>query len=321
MKKCEKCGWVTGNPADSFCEKCGGRLTEMPEKEAGDSQGKKGVLPIIAGCAAVAVLLIAGTVIGIRMMGEGKQEQTAQTAETETEKEPENSQTTLEEKEPDVQTEANSETQTQDVAGGAREEIQDFQVPETGQEGSSENSDQVAEEKEQASAAAGDDVSEAAENTAGEGETQSMKSDIQEQRYETCFVVNCKESITLRKSPSTKAEECCQIPLGAAVSYVGTAENGFYQVIYNGQTGYALASYLSFENEQDSQQQGTTYMEVVNCKESITLRKTPSTRGEEFCQIPLGAMVEYKGTAENGFYMVVYNGYTGYALASYLTER
>lgn len=148
-----------------------------------------------------------------------------------------------------------------------------------------------------------------------------MKSDIQEQRYETCFVVNCKESITLRKSPSTKAEECCQIPLGAAVSYVGTAENGFYQVIYNGQTGYALASYLSFENEQDSQQQGTTYMEVVNCKESITLRKTPSTRGEEFCQIPLGAMVEYKGTAENGFYMVVYNGYTGYALASYLTER
>ena len=68
MKKCEKCGWVTGNPADSFCEKCGGRLTEMPEKEAGDSQGKKGVIPIIAGCAAVAVLLIAGTVIGIRMM-------------------------------------------------------------------------------------------------------------------------------------------------------------------------------------------------------------------------------------------------------------
>ena len=74
MKKCEKCGWVTGNPADSFCEKCGGRLTEMPEKEAGDSQGKKGVLPIIAGCAAVAVLLIAGTVIGIRMMGDGNRE-------------------------------------------------------------------------------------------------------------------------------------------------------------------------------------------------------------------------------------------------------
>ena len=126
MKKCEKCGWVTGNPADSFCEKCGGRLTEMPEKEAGDSQGKKGVLPIIAVCAAVAVLLIAGTVIGIRMMGEGKQEQTAQTAETETEKEPENSQTTLEEKEPDVQTEANSETQTQDVAGGAEKKSRIF---------------------------------------------------------------------------------------------------------------------------------------------------------------------------------------------------
>ena len=47
MKKCEKCGWVTGNPADSFCEKCGGRLTEMPEKEAGDSQGKRGCFPLL----------------------------------------------------------------------------------------------------------------------------------------------------------------------------------------------------------------------------------------------------------------------------------
>ena len=153
---------VSARNAEGVLRRCRRKKQEIP-------RGKRGVLPIIAVCAAVAVLLIAGTVIGIRMMGEGKQEQTAQTAETETEKEPENSQTTLEEKEPDVQTEANSETQTQDVAGGAREEIQDFQVPETGQEGSSENSGQVAEEKEQASAAAGDDVSEVAENTAGEG--------------------------------------------------------------------------------------------------------------------------------------------------------
>ena len=134
--------------------------------------------------------------------------------------------------------------------------------------------------------------------------------------YETYYVVNCKESITLRKSASTKAGEYCQIPLGAAVSFVEKAENGFYKVIYNGTTGYALASYLAAEKESDSE--SGSRMVVVNCKESITLRKTPSTRGEEFCQIPLGAEVEYLGTAENGFYTVKYNGFTGYALASYL---
>lgn len=134
--------------------------------------------------------------------------------------------------------------------------------------------------------------------------------------YETYYVVNCKESITLRKSASTSAGEYCQIPLGASVSFVEQAENGFYKVIYNGTTGYALASYLAPEAGGGSE--AGSRMVVVNCKESITLRKTPSTRGEEFCQIPLGAEVEYLGTAENGFYTVKYNGFTGYALASYL---
>lgn len=62
--------------------------------------------------------------------------------------------------------------------------------------------------------------------------------------YITYYVVNCNESITLRTSASTSASEICQIPLGSAVSYVESAANGFYKVIYNGHTGYALASYL-----------------------------------------------------------------------------
>ena len=61
-------------------------------------------------------------------------------------------------------------------------------------------------------------------------------------------------------------------------------------------------------------------MKVYNCQESITLRKIPSTKAEEFCQIPLGEKVIFRESAENGFYMVSYNGYTGYALAEYLIE-
>ena len=105
------------------------------------------------------------------------------------------------------------------------------------------------------------------------------------------------------------------MPLGSAVTFAGEAGNGFYEVQYNGQTGYALASYLSgsaFVSET-----GRT-MQVVNCNESITLRKIPDTDGEEICQIPLGATVSFLGTAENGFYMISYNGQTGYSLADYL---
>ena len=136
--------------------------------------------------------------------------------------------------------------------------------------------------------------------------------------YETYYVVNCQESITLRTSPSTSAGEICQIPLGAAVSYVGGAENGFYEVIYDGSRGYALASYLSPNGPWNTVGNAVGTCVVVNCQESITLRTSPSTSAAEICQIPLGATVSYSGVEENGFYLVVYDGNTGYALKEYL---
>ena len=61
---------------------------------------------------------------------------------------------------------------------------------------------------------------------------------------QTMFVSNCAESISLRESPSTQARALRQIPFGAPVTVLESAENGFYKVIYNGMTGYSLAAYL-----------------------------------------------------------------------------
>lgn len=144
--------------------------------------------------------------------------------------------------------------------------------------------------------------------------------------YKTMYVVNCSKNITLRSSPSTKAAAIRQIPLGSPVSYIGTAENGFYKITYLNDTGYALASYLSETNSGGSPAYSysspsyTKTMYVVNCSESITLRTSPSTKASAIRQIPLGEPVSYLESAGNGFYKVVYLGSTGYALASYLSE-
>ena len=142
--------------------------------------------------------------------------------------------------------------------------------------------------------------------------------------YETMYVVHCDEWISLRKSPSTTADRYCTIPLGASVqrntSY--DEENGFYRVSYGGYEGYALAEYLSYSPtsyNSSSSATRTTYMYVVNCDEWISLRKEPSTSADRYCTIPLGAKVEYISGASNGFMKVAYDGYTGYALASYLS--
>jgi len=133
--------------------------------------------------------------------------------------------------------------------------------------------------------------------------------------YELCQVVHCNEYITLRTQPATTGAEICKIPLGASVYYLGYGDNGFVKVEYDGQEGYALASYLNFTKED-----GAIFMKVYNCQESITLRKIPSTTADEFCQIPLGERVIFREAAQDGFYMISYNGYTGYALEEYLIE-
>ena len=72
---------------------------------------------------------------------------------------------------------------------------------------------------------------------------QKVEQAVPQNQYSTYYVVNCKQSITLRPQPDVNSGEILQIPLGSAVSYIETAQNGFYKVIYNGSTGYALASY------------------------------------------------------------------------------
>ena len=129
----------------------------------------------------------------------------------------------------------------------------------------------------------------------------------------TYFVVNCRESITLRAAPSVYARELAQIPLGQAVGFIENAPNGFCKVNYDGLIGYALSEYLATNRENYTR--GAT---VVNCRQSITLRNAPSTSAYELAQIPLGARVRYLGVETNSFYKVQYRGMVGYVLKTYI---
>ena len=150
--------------------------------------------------------------------------------------------------------------------------------------------------------------------------------------YTTLYVVNCAKSISLRTSPSTKATSIRQIPLGAAVSFVESSTDGFYQISYMGDTGYALASYLSTDPTSSYRPPETYstvryydeddifYGYVVNCKESITLRESPNTKAREIMQIPLHSVIVVYNSAGSDFLYVSYQGYYGYVLASYVEE-
>lgn len=151
----------------------------------------------------------------------------------------------------------------------------------------------------------------------GSPETAAENSRDEEISYKTKYVVNCKKSITLREHPSTSAAQLDEISFGEPVSFIKDDVDGFSKIVYQGKTGYVLAAYLG---DTAPTVNDTAYytMRVVNCHESISLRKSPSIKAVEICQIPLGAIVSYVDSAADGFYEISYLGKNGYALASYL---
>lgn len=285
MKTCPRCGQICQD-SDAFCDVCGCSLSGRGR------QAKKSPLPVLLGCFVAALILIVITVVCVNII---KRKQGNYDGNVTMERSIENRITVMEN-----ETES-GENESKEIMD-AESDTEQIEVLD----------DEQDEERME--------IADGASDSKSTGDNSEEVENVSHERYDTMYVVNCRESITLRKSPSTSAEEICQIPFGSPVSYVETAENGFYKIIYDGKTGYGLASYLSTEKQEISVTDSVIYMKVVNCKESITLRKTPSTKSEQFCQVPLGAVVEYKGTAENGFYMISYNGYVGYALASYLIE-
>lgn len=309
MKKCPCCG-AECSEQDIFCCECGASLRdaavqgnsdrnmvtpewnvasvesnmEATQKKTAGTSKKSIVIAAVAAVAVIAVLIVGGTIL-LGDKGENDKNQSKPTI----------SDGLSEDETP-------SASDSEEIAKITPAEV--TKMP-TIEEEASGNDTQKSSESERKIA-----------ETAVPTETPVPDSGSESAMIETvCTVINCNENITLRSQPSVTGSEICKIPLGAEVSFVSIAGNGFYQIAYNGNTGYALGSYLSI-NPYDTE--NPTYMEVVNCSESITLRRTPSTKADEFCQIPLGATVQYLDTAENGFYMISYDGYIGYALASYL---
>lgn len=135
----------------------------------------------------------------------------------------------------------------------------------------------------------------------------------------TMYVVKCNTDISLRSAPSVSAGVMLTIPLHDPVGYISDAGNEFHKISYRGIIGYALAEYLANTIENTVETPVKT-LYVVNCDAYITLRNAPSTSAGEISKIPLGQSVGYIGNASSGFYKVQYNGQTGYALASYLSE-
>lgn len=125
------------------------------------------------------------------------------------------------------------------------------------------------------------------------------------------------DALKLRGGPSLNAEILTVIPAGGSVSIDGSAENGFYPVTWQGESGYAYGDYLSGVASGNGPatiggQQGE--MDVVDGP--VNFRSGPSTDDPVISVIPDGALVALNGDSANGFVAIVYTDRSGWAHAA-----
>ena len=141
--------------------------------------------------------------------------------------------------------------------------------------------------------------------------------------------VTAKQETTLRSEPSTlnDASIVGKLVHGDIATRTGIGHNGWSRVIYNGQTLYAVSSYLTTDMEDTGQQappQGPVYTPVseqVTAKMETNLRTEPSTASPDTVVGLLhnGEVLTRTAVGDNGWSQLDYNGQTVYAVSSYLT--
>lgn len=138
--------------------------------------------------------------------------------------------------------------------------------------------------------------------------------------------VTAKIETNLRNMPSQDEDSLVMYTLmnGEIATRIGVSGSGWSKVVFNGETYYALTSYLTTDMHYVDIQ--TPFQEVndqVTAKEVVNLRNIPSTTHEDsivVAQLKNGEVITRTGiNTDVGWSRVVYNGQVLYCVSSYLT--
>ncbi len=137
--------------------------------------------------------------------------------------------------------------------------------------------------------------------------------------------VTAKDQVNLRSLPTTNSDIVGTLKSGDFLQRSAISNKGWSRLNYNGQTVYAITSYLSHEVVQKpipSKSDGfQTVDEQVTAKTETNLRTQPSTQNSQVVYLlKNGEYVKRIGISNNGWSKLEYNGQIVYAITSYLTS-
>lgn len=148
------------------------------------------------------------------------------------------------------------------------------------------------------------------------------------------MVVNAAEWVSLRELPDTKSKRLAQVPVGGIVTSC-VKEDNFVLCTYKKKTGYIPSEYLKKANytvgTQDTKvvnkAKANGYrayqqpMEVVNCKDWVSLREKASASSTRLAKVPLGSFVSSCVQVSQNFVYCKYRNIWGYIQTDYLKSH
>lgn len=123
--------------------------------------------------------------------------------------------------------------------------------------------------------------------------------------------------LNLRSGAGTTFAALTVMPVGAVVTLISGPSGGWYQVAYQGITGYASAQYLTVESGQNPGEPSGSGTATV--RQSLNLRIGPGTTYAVALVMPAAASVTVVSNPGTGWVQVTYQGTTGWASTQYLT--
>lgn len=124
--------------------------------------------------------------------------------------------------------------------------------------------------------------------------------------------------LRLRQEPNLNAVTIAVIPDQAAITVIGEQPTaGFYNVEWNGMTGWSSAEFIRLGTPAIEQRR-TAY--VFNTAQyGLRLRQEPTQNAANYAVIPDQAEVVVIGEQSGGFYKIEWNGMVGYGTAEYIS--
>lgn len=121
--------------------------------------------------------------------------------------------------------------------------------------------------------------------------------------------------LNLRSGPATTYSVLAVMPVGARVAIVSGPTGGWYQLTYQGQTGWASAQYLTVDATTPEEPSAGGTATIL---QSLNLRSGPGTTYEVLRVMPAAAIVTVISNPGTGWVQVTHDGSTGWASSQYL---